>query len=232
MIQKIKLISLLLIICSSTSCAQAARKLYFGNNANLINLSIENDVFQSNDQGVKEFGRPDINNQPPHDSTRKFRISLDLQKGYNTISNPTSAKINFEFNRHSIYFGGSYILITDKYLEKLSDRYQKYNTKYWGIKTGYIFFHKKPVAHSPVLLIQLDFLIYQLNYKQYSLITGNDFSSNKIVVVENTFNVGCHFEILKKVFVEAGVGWGSDRGFFLIIDELFISSFIGLGYSF
>jgi hypothetical protein len=193
--------------------------------ASKANSAYGNKQFRSLNNTV--FSDTTINNK-----VSKFNIRFAIEQHLNSYSNPTSAHVGFIFQKHAAYIGISHITLTDKYLNFLYDKYKKYDSSYWGINLGYTFYFKEPAVKRVVLFVNFDLLLYQLSGRQHLLNSGKNYTEIKTLVVENCINIGGNYEFLKNVHFYGGAGWGSKRGFFLIIDDLFFNAFAGLSYSF
>ena len=91
----------------------------------------------------------------------------------------------------------------------------------------YLFDSKKETMN---WFLQMNFSIFQAQYQEYGLGSGN--TNRTKIIVENSAGVGLNYKLSKHFELNGGLGFGSTHAFFLMLDEFIPHSFIGLDYKF
>lgn len=134
--------------------------------------------------------------------------------------------LSLDFKKHNFYLGPQFT----RYLQFESIRNEKYESESLGLNFGYRLTFKELVQNLR-LFGQFDYAIYQI--KNVEIQKGAPFLTNeKTTIAQNTIFIGIDYIPFKAFSCFIGTGIGSLDGFFMMIDDFIVSSYIGLEYKF
>lgn len=162
-----------------------------------------------------------------YDTTGRWLFGLKLTAHYNYYLWHLTPSFSIYKGNHNIFIGPEYTQNLDE--EIINDPANSYETEYIGIGLGYRYIFNSNWKRTN-LFIQIKFSIYKIRYIEYS--QGSPPRDNYDMIFENTMGVGINYRITKNFEIYGGVGFGSTKGFLLIIDGFIPNSFVGIEYRF
>ena len=131
-----------------------------------------------------------------------------------------------KYKHHNIYFGPQFSYIFQ--LVPPNNIIYEQHTR--GLNIGYRYYSSELVKNLR-LFGQLNYAIFQIKYKEYQL--GPPYTTYiKETKVENTISLGVDYSIIKKFHLFTGLGFGSYHAIFLVLDNLTLTSCLGMEYYF
>lgn len=101
-----------------------------------------------------------------------------------------------------------------------------------GLSIGYQ--HNFPIFHeenSTFFITRLTFSLYKISKEASSLGPPNTVINN-YTVLENNIFFGLKKQFKNNLYINSGLGFGSTKGFFLMIDAFMLSTTLGVGFQF
>jgi hypothetical protein len=160
-------------------------------------------------------------------ATTKWQPGINLVQQFNNPILHSIVGMEISKKGHFLYAGLHYTHLLENYFgdEVMGDLYDE-NT--FGLNFGYKYLNQTKWKRLSVVL-QLDFLVYRVHYKQWGGHVAGVQEKNPIIL-ENNGGIGLNYVLSQKMSVSAGFGLSSPAGFFLLLDQVNPHSWIGLHY--
>lgn len=160
------------------------------------------------------------------DNTSKNRyFGIRTTATYNYKIAHLSPSLGFAFSKHNFYVGPEYSTLLVNPL--FGDPIDNFEISPLGLNFGYRYLFATQIE-SLSGFVQLNFSAFKNTVTQYRRIPPN--STYSEIILENTLSLGLSKNISKNLDIQGSVGFGSYRGFFLIIDKLLPTASIGLEF--
>lgn len=133
---------------------------------------------------------------------------------------------SYRINNHNIYIGP---LLSHVF--QLKPMWNDiYDNKAFGLHFGYRYYSNELLRNFRIFG-QFHFSIFWVEYRHHQLglpggVTGTE------IRVNNTASFGVDYEAIPNLHIYAGTGFGSYDGFFLILERVNLSEYIGIKYEF
>jgi len=156
----------------------------------------------------------------------RFNTIGESYAEFEAIHLAPSFTITIGNEKHNFYLGPQYTYLF-QHKGNWSRRYEKNSP---GLNFGYRLYSSK-IMKNTRMLAQFNYSIFEIVHEDYQL--GPPFSSrNKETIVENSLSIGTDYEIINKIHLFAGIGFGSSGGFFIFIEKFTFTGFLGVEYKF
>lgn len=157
-------------------------------------------------------------------SKNNFGVRIGVAYNYKVIHYVPN--LSLDLGQHNVYVG----IQATNVLKPMGGETEIYDKNTYGVNFGYryLFIDKRKKI---VPFAQLNFSIYELEYKEYQLGPVSP-TTKQNLIVENTASLGVNFNLIKNVQFFSGIGFGSFEGFFLMVDTFIPSAYVGLEYKF
>lgn len=156
-------------------------------------------------------------------TSKNNHFGIRTTAAYNYKIAHFSPSLGFTFSKHNFYVGPEYSLLLVNPL--FGDPIDKFEISPLGLNFGYRYLFATQIE-SLSGFVQLNFSAFKIAVTQYRRIPPN--STYSEIILENTLSLGLSKNISKNIDIQGSVGFGSYRGFFLIIDKLLPTASIGL----
>ncbi|MBQ2351584.1 MAG: hypothetical protein II394_05160 [Bacteroidales bacterium] len=133
---------------------------------------------------------------------------------------------SYRIKNHNLYIGP---LLSHVFQPKPIGS-EKYDNKAFGLHFGYRYYSNELLRNFRIFG-QFHFSIFWVEYRHHQLglpggVTGTE------IRVNNTASFGVDYEAIPNLHIYAGTGFGSYDGFFLILERVNLSEYIGVKYEF
>jgi hypothetical protein len=105
-----------------------------------------------------------------------------------------------------------------------------YENNSLGINFGYRYYSQE-LTKNLYLFGQFNFSLFKIKFEEYQKGSQNVKKRSEIII-ENIASIGINYKIIKDFNFFVGFGGGSFNGFFLILDEFNLNTYIGMEYEF
>ena len=133
---------------------------------------------------------------------------------------------SYRINNHNIYIGP--LLSHVFQLKPIGS--EKYDNKAFGLHFGYRYYSNELLRNFRIFG-QFHFSIFWVECHYHQLGWPYNTTGTEIKV-NNTASFGVDYEAIPNLHIYAGTGFGSYDGFFLILERVNLSEYIGIKYEF
>ena len=154
---------------------------------------------------------------------KENHFGIRTNASYNYKIAHFSPSLGFTFSKHNFYVGPEYSTLLVNPL--FGDPIDKFEISPLGLNFGYRYLFATQIE-SLSGFVQLNFSAFKNTVSTPRRIPP--ISTYSEIILENTLSLGLSKNISKNIDIQGSVGFGSYRGFFLIIDKLLPTASIGL----
>ena len=133
---------------------------------------------------------------------------------------------SYRINNHNLYIGP---LLSHVFQPKPIGN-EKYDNKAFGLYFGYRYYSNELLRNFRIFG-QFHYSIFWVKCQHYQLGLPDGVTKTEIRV-NNTASFGVDYEAIPNLHIYAGTGFGSYDGFFLILERVNLSEYIGIKYEF
>ena len=133
---------------------------------------------------------------------------------------------SYRINNHNLYIGP----LLSHVFQPAPIGNDKYDNKAFGLQFGYRYYSKE-LLHNFRIFGQFHFSIFWVKCQHNQLGLPDGVTKTEIRV-NNTASFGVDYEAIPNLHIYAGTGFGSYDGFFLILERVNLSEYIGIKYEF
>ena len=134
--------------------------------------------------------------------------------------------LSYRINNHNLYIGP---LLSHVFQLKPVWN-DKYDNKAFGLHFGYRYYSNELLRNFRIFG-QFHYSIFWVKCQYYQLGLPDGVTKTEIRV-NNTASFGVDYEAIPNLHIYAGTGFGSYDGFFLILERVNLSEYIGIKYEF
>lgn len=161
----------------------------------------------------------------------QYTLSYDFQVAPRNSENKIGVlhhapALSYRINNHNLYIGP---LLSHVFQLKPVWN-DKYDNKAFGLHFGYRYYSNELLRNFRIF-VQFHYSIFWVKCQHYQLGLPDGVTKTEIRV-NNTASFGVDYEAIPNLHIYAGTGFGSYDGFFLILERVNLSEYIGIKYEF
>ena len=161
----------------------------------------------------------------------QYTLSYDFQVAPRNSENKIGVlhhapALSYRINNHNLYIGP---LLSHVFQLKPVWN-DKYDNKAFGLHFGYRYYSNELLRNFRIFG-QFHYSIFWVKCQHYQLGLPDGVTKTEIRV-NNTASFGVDYEAIPNLHIYAGTGFGSYDGFFLILERVNLSEYIGIKYEF